>query len=236
MSLSTITDAYNALGRLTEVLLAEERSGTYELNLDSKFAVEVVEADFQWEGAAPETAPLAKGAKGANKAEAKKLEAKLKAEKKKSKKTALSGVKGLAEISATATPASLAEAEIMQLNGINLKIPKGQLCAIVGSVGSGKSSLLQALVGEMKRTKGSVSFGGSIAYAAQTPWIQNATLKDNILFGQHYDEARYDQVIRDSCLNADLLMLPNGDLTEIGEKGITLSGTSTRLHCSQLLN
>lgn len=225
MSLSTITDAYNALGRLTEVLLAEERSGTYELNLDSKFAVEVKDADFQWEGAAPETAPAAKGGK-AGKAEAKKLEAKLKAEKKKNKKTALSATKGITEVSATDTPASLGELEIMQLNGINLKIPKGQLCAIVGSVGSGKSSLLQALVGEMKRTKGTVSFGGSIAYASQTPWIQNISLRDNILFGQPYDEARYDQVINDSCLNADLLMLPNGDLTEIGEKGITLSGMS----------
>ena len=76
----------------------------------------------------------------------------------------------------------------------------------------------------MKRTDGSVVFNGSVGYCAQIPWIQSGTLRENILFGQEYDEQRYRQVIHDACLEADIKMLPAGDNTQIGEKGITLSG------------
>lgn len=109
--------------------------------------------------------------------------------------------------------------ELQTLRDINLAIPRGQLTAICGPVGSGKSSLIQAMIGEMKRTRGSVTFGGSIGYAAQVAWIQNATVKENILFGRPFDEARYKSVIHDACLEADLAMLPHGDETQIGEKG-----------------
>ncbi|CAG8569610.1 26962_t:CDS:10 [Dentiscutata erythropus] len=111
-----------------------------------------------------------------------------------------------------------------QLCNINIKIPRGKLIAIVGSVGSGKSSLLSALVGEMKRIKGDVSFGGNVGYCPQTAWIQNATLRDNITFGLPFDEERYQKVIKDCCLEPDLEVLPAADLTEIGERGINLSG------------
>jgi ATP-binding cassette, subfamily C (CFTR/MRP), member 1 len=70
----------------------------------------------------------------------------------------------------------------------------------------------------MKRTRGSVTFGGSVSYAPQQAWMQSCSLKDNILFGQPYDEERYERVIADACLEADFAMLPSGDLTEIGEK------------------
>lgn len=70
----------------------------------------------------------------------------------------------------------------------------------------------------MKRTRGTVTFGGSVSYAPQQAWIQSCSLKDNILFGQAYDEERYERVITDACLEADFAMLPSGDLTEIGEK------------------
>ncbi|KAJ8487815.1 hypothetical protein ONZ45_g14189 [Pleurotus djamor] len=111
-----------------------------------------------------------------------------------------------------------------QIRSINLVIPRGALVGIVGSVGSGKSSLLQGILGEMRKLSGDVCFCGRVAYCPQVAWIQNATLRDNILFGQPFDEERYWQVIEDACLSTDLLLLPDGDLTEIGEKGINLSG------------
>ncbi|CAI5775246.1 canalicular multispecific organic anion transporter 1 [Podarcis lilfordi] len=110
------------------------------------------------------------------------------------------------------------------IRDINLKIPHGHLLAIVGPVGSGKSSLVSAMLGEMENIKGQINVQGSIAYVSQQAWIQNATLKDNILFGSPFDEARYQQVIDACALLPDLQLLPGGDLTEIGEKGINLSG------------
>ncbi|KAF9169153.1 hypothetical protein BGX21_010914 [Mortierella sp. AD011] len=110
------------------------------------------------------------------------------------------------------------------LKNIDLKIPRGQLVAIVGAVGSGKSSMLNALVGEMRKTGGTMEYGGSIGYCPQSAWIQNATVKDNILFGLPLDEERYQRVIKDCALERDIQILPDGDQTEIGERGINLSG------------
>lgn len=112
----------------------------------------------------------------------------------------------------------------LHLHDITMLVPRSQLVAIVGPVGSGKSSLLQAMVGEMKRLRGEIEFGGSVGYCPQVSWIQNATLRDNILFGAKFEEQKYRDTLRWCCLEPDLEMLPNGDLTEIGERGITLSG------------
>ncbi|WRT68580.1 uncharacterized protein IL334_005558 [Kwoniella shivajii] len=116
------------------------------------------------------------------------------------------------------------EQKIFSIKDININIPRGSLTAIVGAIGSGKSSLLQGLMGEMRRTEGKVTFSGSTALCAQSPWIQNATVRENILFGQPWDEERYWNAVRDSCLEPDLELLEDGDGTEIGEKGINLSG------------
>ena len=94
----------------------------------------------------------------------------------------------------------------------------------MGSVGSGKSSLVSAFLGEMEKTSGRVNTLGSIAYVAQQAWIQNASLRDNILFGKSFDKALYDKVVEACALTPDFAMLPAGDQTEIGEKGINLSG------------
>ncbi|KAG0220544.1 P-loop containing nucleoside triphosphate hydrolase protein [Mortierella sp. GBAus27b] len=110
------------------------------------------------------------------------------------------------------------------LRNIDFKIPRGQLVAVVGAVGSGKSSLLNALVGEMRKTDGTMEYGGTIGYCPQSAWIQNATVKNNILFGLPEDEERYRRVIKDCALERDIQILPDGDQTEIGERGINLSG------------
>uniref|UniRef100_A0A8C9FWX8 ABC-type glutathione-S-conjugate transporter n=1 Tax=Pavo cristatus TaxID=9049 RepID=A0A8C9FWX8_PAVCR len=110
------------------------------------------------------------------------------------------------------------------LHSINLLVPSGALVAVVGHVGCGKSSLVSALLGEMEKLEGEVAVKGSVAYVPQQAWIQNATLKDNILFGQAPNEQKYQNVLEACALKTDLEVLPGGDHTEIGEKGINLSG------------
>ncbi|KAJ8721588.1 hypothetical protein PYW07_002363 [Mythimna separata] len=110
------------------------------------------------------------------------------------------------------------------LKNLNLHVPRGSLVAVVGAVGSGKSSLLSALLGEMNKVSGRVNTFGSIAYVPQQAWIQNATLQDNILFGNPLDRQKYSNVIDMCALKPDFEVLPGGDQTEIGEKGINLSG------------
>jgi ATP-binding cassette, subfamily C (CFTR/MRP), member 1 len=114
--------------------------------------------------------------------------------------------------------------ETTTLKNINMKVKKGDLTAVVGSVGCGKTSLISALLGEMEKLDGRVNVDGSIAYVPQQAWIQNATLKDNILFGNAFNEQQYNKVVEACALTQDLAMLPGGDQTEIGEKGINLSG------------
>lgn len=110
------------------------------------------------------------------------------------------------------------------LKSIDVKVKRGSLVAIVGSVGCGKSSLIAALLGEMEKVEGSINVDGRIAYVPQQAWIQNATLRDNITFGLPYIKSFYDQVVDACALRPDFAMLPGGDYTEIGEKGINLSG------------
>lgn len=110
------------------------------------------------------------------------------------------------------------------LRDITLHIKKGSLIGVCGSVGSGKSSLLSALCGDMNLLRGEVDVNGSIAIVTQLAWIFNATIRDNILFGLPYLKSRYDMVMDACCLTPDLEQLSSGDLTEIGERGSTISG------------
>jgi ATP-binding cassette subfamily C (CFTR/MRP) protein 1 len=119
------------------------------------------------------------------------------------------------------------------LQHVSLRVPAGKLTTVVGAVGSGKSSLLSAILGEMELSFGTVSVSvrapvdgtmGAIAYCGQQPWIVNASLRDNIVFGSPWDEKRYTAAVFACALEQDLAMLPAGDATEIGERGVTLSG------------
>jgi ATP-binding cassette, subfamily C (CFTR/MRP), member 1 len=121
----------------------------------------------------------------------------------------------------------------LTLKDINLDIKPGQLVCVIGKVGSGKSSLfhffkskglLNAIFNNMLKLKGQVKVNGSLAYCSQAPWMVNATVKDNILFGNKFDEKFYQTVINSCALIPDFQQLPNGDKTEIGENGINVSG------------
>jgi len=110
------------------------------------------------------------------------------------------------------------------LQEISLSIPTGSLVAVVGQVGCGKSTLLSAILGETEKLQGKVFVEGSVAYVSQQAWIQNATVRENILFSRAFDSNRYDNVLDACALRQDLEMLSAGDATEIGERGINLSG------------
>ncbi|KAJ3032206.1 hypothetical protein HDV00_007963 [Rhizophlyctis rosea] len=123
------------------------------------------------------------------------------------------------------------------IRDLTLEFPNGGLTLIVGPIAAGKSSLLLALLGEMQRLQG-IQYGlqpsasasnienhrTGVAYVSQQAWLQNATIRENILFGSHFDQARYTQVIKACALLPDLELFPAADGTEIGERGITLSG------------
>nr|XP_015104902.1 multidrug resistance-associated protein 1-like isoform X1 [Vicugna pacos] len=110
------------------------------------------------------------------------------------------------------------------LKDLNIKIPEGALVAVVGQVGSGKSSVLSAILGEMEKLTGVVQRKGSVAYVSQQAWIQNCILQENILFGSVMQKQFYERVLEACALLPDLEQLPNGDQTEIGERGVNISG------------
>ena len=110
------------------------------------------------------------------------------------------------------------------LHDINIEIRPGEMVGIIGQVGAGKSSLVSAMIGEMHKVSGEVTYKGKIAYIPQQAWLRNTTLKDNILFGEPLDEQRYQRILKNCELSDDIAMLPGGDQTEVGERGINLSG------------
>ena len=200
-----VTDAWASLGRIQDFLLAEERKEDFVWDMDGKNAVYMQHADFTWERTTtPEDAAV------------KKKQAKLEV----SDKREGTPKPDVAEDSAN----EVTKVEPFKLNDIEFSVGRHELVAVIGGVGSGKSSLLAALAGDMRKTGGSVTIGASRAFCPQYAWIQNTTFKENILFGKEYDRKWYDAVIDACALRPDLEMLPNADLTEIGERGITVSG------------
>ena len=187
-ALSASADAWNALTRLQEVFEAETRGESVLVDPNLDIAMRSVNASFQWLTTDPDDLSVSP---------------KKKKQKNKNKEKI--------------DPEVVHARDPFKVVGLNMEIKRGQLVAIVGGVGCGKSSILAGLIGEMKALAGEVRFGGRIAYCSQGAFIQNATLRDNILFGQPWDEERYWRVLEDACLIPDCIQLPDGDLTEVRE-------------------
>uniref|UniRef100_A0A8H8CJP6 Multidrug resistance-associated ABC transporter n=1 Tax=Psilocybe cubensis TaxID=181762 RepID=A0A8H8CJP6_PSICU len=125
---------------------------------------------------------------------------------------------------------------VFELRDISVVFPQGELTVVTGPTASGKTALLLAVLGELTLTNGRIIMSKEpsrvdenglmhcISYAAQSPWLRHQSIKDNILFGYPYDEARYNMVIDSCALRPDLKMLEDGDATEIGARGVSLSG------------
>ena len=191
--LSNVSDALVALGRIGDFLTADELEDPYEVDdsAENKWALRV-DGSFTWETVGKPVAgkfghpgPAGKlaGAGGKPGHEKKQKRAKGRKSEPILPTTAPS-------VGPSTTEDKNKDEKPFALENMSLRIPKGSFIAIVGRVGSGKSSLLQALVGEMRMTKGDVVFGGSVAYVPQQPWIVNATLKDNVLFGKEDDDTK----------------------------------------------
>ncbi|KOM44579.1 hypothetical protein LR48_Vigan05g218400 [Vigna angularis] len=112
----------------------------------------------------------------------------------------------------------------MVLNRVTLSVAQGSFVAVIGEVGSGKSSLLYSILGEMQLVHGSIYSNESIAYVPQVPWILSGTVRDNILFGKSYDPERYTDTLKACALDVDVSLMIGGDMAYIGEKGVNLSG------------
>ncbi|PON71767.1 ATP-binding cassette containing protein [Trema orientale] len=116
------------------------------------------------------------------------------------------------------------DSRIPTLDRISLEVKRGMKVAICGTVGSGKSSLLSSILGEMKKLSGTVKISGTKAYVPQSPWILTGNIRDNILFGNEFDSIKYEKTIKACALLKDFELFSCADLTEIGERGINMSG------------
>jgi ATP-binding cassette, subfamily C (CFTR/MRP), member 1 len=219
MVLGQVVDALSSLKRIEEFLLAEEQHDDFEWNEDAKEAIVMSHASFTWERETTQENENAKKGKGSAKKEKKHKKTRSSS---KEKETNVKDSKEEDRSSGAATPE--VEKIPFQIHDMNFSVGRNELVAVIGTVGSGKSSLLAALAGDMRMTSGEVVLGASRAFCPQYAWIQNATVKENIVFGREFHKKWYDQVVDACALRPDLEMLPNGDLTEIGERGITVSG------------
>ncbi|XP_071488722.1 ATP-binding cassette sub-family C member 5-like [Diadema antillarum] len=237
LGIKAVSESMVAFPRIKELLLMEDIKPYTDKPQDPSLAVEIKAATFAWDK--EQTVDSGGGKKGGRSAS------------KDAGAPGPSGSKGAGTSrkgSAGATPNGVesgiplvknggegvvfeegedgkGEEEIVRtLFDINLSMKKGSLLGVCGGVGSGKSSLINAVLSHMIKTDGSVAVDGKFAYVPQQACIFNTTLRENILFGLDFDNDRYVEVIEACGLAPDLEILANGDLTEIGERGINLSG------------
>lgn len=241
LSTSTSIDAFVALKRIQGFLFAGEQVNyviTDPEIAEKGAAIVVDDGTFVWKEEGDRAKEVDEDAEGGAKPakDAKTVAKDAKTVAKPTSETVAKDAKPLSEtaktLSETAKPlsedtaSSSDSSSVLQFSGldnISLTISTGEFIVITGAVGTGKSSLLSAIAGLMVKTGGSVTVSGEMIFSP-SPWVHNATIRENILFGQPYDEALYQKVIHCCALERDFEILPGGDATEVGERGITLSG------------
>ncbi|KAK7757252.1 ATP-binding cassette transporter yor1 [Diatrype stigma] len=187
-----VVDAWQSLQRIQEFMLSEEQEEHAEFNPESENAITMSDASFTWERT-PTQDPADSAAMNNAGQTPKKGSKKVPVTSENNK----SGAAGSAEESSDDTASTLVEERVaFKLQHMNLEIGRNELVAVIGSVGSGKTSLLAALAGDMRKTSGEVVFGASKAFCPQYAWIQNATVRQNILFGKEMDREWYKRVIK----------------------------------------
>ncbi|XP_058044804.1 ATP-binding cassette sub-family C member 5 isoform X2 [Ahaetulla prasina] len=233
-SVKSLSEASVAADRFKSLFLMEEVHMVKKKPASPHAAIQMTNATLAWESShasvqsSPKMTPKMKKGKAAMSAKDKR-----KLQQHEGRQTVFTEQKGHLLVDSDDPPSPEEENQRIQLANVrlqkvlynvDLEIEKGKLVGICGSVGSGKTSLISAILGQMTLLEGSIAVDGNFAYVAQQAWILNSTLRDNILFGKEFEEERYNMVLNDCCLRPDLAILPNGDLTEIGDRGANLSG------------
>lgn len=212
IAVGTGVDMVVGLHRMQEFFQSSDEETidvTPDANLDPSIALKMEKGGFEWEDfSALDNAEeeKAKGTKNDGKS-----------------KDSITAQPKTDNFSETNDKGNDSEKPFTHFENLNFEIKKGELIIVTGPIGCGKTSLLNAIAGFMKMTSGRLQVNGDLLLCGY-PWILNATVKDNILFGSPYHKQKYKEVLRVCSLEDDLKILPAGDMTEIGERGITLSG------------
>ncbi|MEQ2236193.1 hypothetical protein ILYODFUR_010037, partial [Ilyodon furcidens] len=234
LAVRSLSEGAVAVKRFQRLFMMDDRERILAKTEDPRNAVEFLDATLAWEKARPpaiKSNPPPKkrsGIKWVLRRE--KLSLYISTDNNKANQDGPNGQSLLTNIEQESPQSTISSTQSIRpplhktLHRINLRIKRGSLVGICGSVGSGKSSLLSALLGQMTLVEGRVAACGGFAYVSQHAWILNDSLKENILFGNEFDLDRYNAVLEACCLLPDLAELPYGDMTEIGERGANLSG------------
>ncbi|RDW43132.1 LOW QUALITY PROTEIN: P-loop containing nucleoside triphosphate hydrolase protein, partial [Yarrowia lipolytica] len=238
MAMQYVGDARMSLRRIHEFLNAEEGVSNIAINTEQPESILVQDGCFEW----PQDEPMEffseekQSHKPTEKSETRSIKSiktlrsgksvlSGKSSAKSSRKSSISSKFSFFESNDIQSSDDEPEADVsLTLNNLNLALKPGSLTVVVGGIGSGKTSLLSALTNLMLMTDGSLSFSSSNWIGCLEPWIQNASIRENIVFGREFDADKYRHVLKVCQLASDLDHMEHGDKTMIGERGITVSG------------
>ena len=232
--LGHVTDAAQSVLRIQNFLLAEEAQDPVDWDFENENAVVMKDASFSWERNAVRESSNVDDSTMREVAATKQYHG-----DRKMAKQMIHSNSSRQKVEAGQNEEAVkckGEEQTFTLKSLDLKVGRHELIAIIGAVGSGKSSLLAAVAGEMRKTGGTITLGATRAFCPQSSWIQNTSIRENVVLGrrdttasdqseEQISSSRWYNDVLDACaLRPDLDMFPNGDLTEVGERGITISG------------